>query len=60
MPIPKTIEELDEIKEECMKMVNKRAAVSGLISVVPMPGVDVVADVKLLRNSWKKSVRNSD
>jgi uncharacterized protein (DUF697 family) len=54
MSIPKTIEELDEIKEECMKMVNKRATVSGLITVVPIPGVDVLADVRLLRDLMEK------
>jgi hypothetical protein len=33
---------------------NRRATVSGLISVVPMPGVDVVADVRLLRDLMEK------
>jgi uncharacterized protein (DUF697 family) len=54
MSIPKTIEELDEIKEECMKLVNKQATVSGLITVVPILGVDVLADVRLLRDLMEK------
>src|SRR5690348_11564205 len=54
MPIPKTIVELDDIKEECIKMVNKRATVSGLITVVPIPVVDVVADIKLLQDLMEK------
>jgi uncharacterized protein (DUF697 family) len=35
-------------------MVNKRAAASGLISAVPIPGVDVAADVGMLLDLMKK------
>jgi uncharacterized protein (DUF697 family) len=43
--IPQTISELDRIREECKSMVNKRASASA--AVVPVPGVDVGADVAI-------------
>jgi uncharacterized protein (DUF697 family) len=46
--IPKTISELDSIKEECKSMVNKRASASAAAAVVPVPGVDVGADVAIM------------
>jgi uncharacterized protein (DUF697 family) len=46
--IPKSISELDRIKEECKSMVNKRASASAAAAVVPVPGVDVGADVAIM------------
>ncbi|MCM3116306.1 hypothetical protein M3610_13455 [Neobacillus sp. MER 74] len=46
--IPKTISELDRIREECKSMVNKRASASAAAAVVPVPGVDVGADVAIM------------
>jgi len=46
--IPTNTRELEEIKEQCMKMVNKRSAASAAAAVVPLPGVDVGADVVIM------------
>lgn len=46
--IPKTIEELDRIREECKSMVNKRASASALAAAVPVPGIDMGADVAIM------------
>jgi uncharacterized protein (DUF697 family) len=46
--IPTTIRELDLIKEECKSMVNKRATASAAAAVVPLPGVDIGADVTIM------------
>ncbi|KKB41497.1 hypothetical protein [Bacillus thermotolerans] len=49
MGLPTTIEELNHIKEECEKMVSKRASASALAAAVPILGTDVAADVALMR-----------
>lgn len=46
--IPTTISELDRIKEECKSIVNKRASASAAAAVVPIPGLDVGADVTIM------------
>lgn len=46
--IPKTIEELDEIRTECKQLVNKRASASAAAAVIPVPGVDVTADISIM------------
>jgi uncharacterized protein (DUF697 family) len=46
--LPLTLEELDAIRAECRAMVTSRAALSAGAAVLPLPGVDVGADVLLL------------
>ncbi|GAB1304011.1 hypothetical protein [Bacillus altitudinis] len=46
--IPSSIEELNKIKKSCLKMVNKRATVSGVAGAIPVPGVDVSTDVAIM------------
>lgn len=43
-----SLSELDAIRTECRRMVTKRAAISAGVSVVPVPGADLIADVGLL------------
>ncbi len=43
-----TIEELDKTREECRKLISRRALLSAAAAVVPIPGVDVGADVAIL------------
>jgi uncharacterized protein (DUF697 family) len=43
-----TLEELEEIKKDCRKMVTRRAAASGGAAIVPVPGSDFFADVSML------------
>ncbi len=47
--LPSTIEELDSVKKECLRMSHKRAFLSAAASVVPLPLTDVAADVLLKR-----------
>lgn len=46
---PHTLAELDAIRDTCRRMVTKRAAMSAGASVVPVPGMDLVADVGILK-----------
>ncbi|WEG13286.1 hypothetical protein PU629_02670 [Pullulanibacillus sp. KACC 23026] len=54
MSFPASIEELDRIKRACISMVNKRAAASGAISAIPLPGVDIASDFGILMNLTNK------
>lgn len=40
--------DLDRIRDECRALVTKRALVSAGTAVVPIPGIDLVADVGIL------------
>lgn len=46
--LPANARRLEEVREECRKMVLRRAATSAGFSVIPIPGIDIVADVGLL------------
>lgn len=46
--LPQTREELDRIRSACKTMVRKRAAASAGGTLVPVPGLDIAADVGLL------------
>ena len=46
--IPTSMSELERIKEECKTMVNKRATASAAAAVVPVPGLDVGADITIM------------
>ena len=46
MYFPKTIEELEQVRAECLRLVNKRSLLSGAAAVVPLPGADISADNK--------------
>ena len=48
MYMPKTIEELNQVRDECQSMVTKRAGVSGITAIIPIPGADVAADIGML------------
>ena len=43
-----TIEDLDRIRDECRATVTKRSLVSAGTAVVPIPGIDLIADVGIL------------
>ncbi|HEX7000198.1 MAG TPA: hypothetical protein VF164_00725 [Trueperaceae bacterium] len=45
--LPTTLAQLDAVRRECRALVNRSASLSGLAAVVPLPGVDVGADVTL-------------
>ncbi|MGL6040856.1 MAG: DUF697 domain-containing protein [Deefgea sp.] len=44
-----TLAEIEQIRTECRALVAKRAMVSGALAVVPIPGVDVAADVAIMK-----------
>jgi len=46
--LPTTIEELDAVRDECKKMVTKRAGLSAGAAVIPILGLDLGADMSLL------------
>mgnify|MGYP006356554527 FL=1 len=46
--LPQTLEELNAIRNECKAMVTRRAGLSAGAVVIPIPGVDIGADVSLL------------
>ena len=46
--LPKTLDELDRVRASCKTMVRRRAATSGGMSLIPIPGVDIAGDVGLL------------
>ena len=46
--LPKSLEQLDLIRAFCRTMVKKRALASSGAVLVPVPGVDIAADVAML------------
>lgn len=46
--LPQTLEQLDALRDECKAMVTKRAGLSAGAAVLPIPGLDLGADVSLL------------
>jgi uncharacterized protein (DUF697 family) len=43
-----TVAELDRVREDCRQLVTKRAMTAAATSMVPIPGLDLIADVGLL------------
>lgn len=48
MYFPKTLEELEQIKKDSLQLVNKRAMLSGAAAAIPVPGVDISADITIM------------
>ncbi len=46
--LPATVEELDRVRKACHGLVRRRAATSGGLALVPLPGVDFAGDVAIL------------
>ena len=46
--LPKTLVELDSLRDECKSMVTTRASLSAGAAIVPIPVADIGADVALL------------
>ena len=46
--LPRDAKRLEQVRAECRKMVLSRAATSAGVSVIPLPGLDIAADVGLL------------
>lgn len=46
--MPRSVAELDKRRAACKAMVRRRAAASGGMSLIPIPGVDIAGDVGVL------------
>jgi hypothetical protein len=46
--LPASVAELDKVRASCKAMVKRRAATSGGMSLIPIPGVDIAGDVAML------------
>lgn len=46
--LPKTIEELNVIRDNCRSIVTRRSGLSAVASAIPIPGVDIGTDITLL------------
>ena len=46
--LPHSLEQLDALRDECKSLVTKRAGLSAGAAVLPIPGLDLGADVSLL------------
>jgi len=45
--LPSSSGEIAEVRERCRRLVRRRAVVAAGVSAVPIPGVDIVSDLKL-------------
>ncbi|MEO5932712.1 MAG: hypothetical protein ABIQ08_04055, partial [Duganella sp.] len=45
--VPGTVRDIDAVRERCRKLVRRRAMVSAGVAAVPIPGLDVVSDLRL-------------
>ncbi|GGY25846.1 hypothetical protein [Pseudoduganella albidiflava] len=45
--LPYSSDNIAEVRERCRRLVRRRAALAAGVSAVPIPGVDIVSDVKL-------------
>ncbi|MDP1735127.1 MAG: hypothetical protein Q8L44_12290 [Sulfuritalea sp.] len=48
LALPNSMAELDKVRASCKAMVKRRAATSGGMSLIPIPGVDIAGDVAML------------
>ena len=46
--LPKSVTELEKVRASCKRMVRRRAATSGGMTLIPIPGVDIAGDVGIL------------
>lgn len=46
--------ELERVRQECRRLVTNRALAAAATSVVPIPGLDIAADIGLLTNLLKQ------
>jgi hypothetical protein len=45
--LPSSSKEIEETRQRCRRLVRRRAAVSAGVAAVPIPGMDVAADLRL-------------
>lgn len=45
--LPYSSDNIAEVRERCRRLVRRRAALAAGVSAVPIPGIDIVSDLKL-------------
>lgn len=45
--VPSSTRDIDAVRERCRQLVRKRAMVSAGVAAVPIPGLDVISDMRL-------------
>lgn len=45
--LPSSATDIAEVRERCRRLVRRRAALSAGVAAVPIPGLDIVSDMKL-------------
>ena len=45
--LPSSPAEIAEVRDRCRRLVRRRAALSAGVSAIPIPGIDIVSDMKL-------------
>nr|WP_308700799.1 hypothetical protein [Pseudoduganella umbonata] len=45
--LPYSSDNIAEVRERCRRLVRRRAALAAGVSAVPIPGIDIVSDMKL-------------
>lgn len=48
MYFPQTLEQLETIRKDSLRLVNKWSAISGAAAIVPLPGIDISADIAIM------------
>jgi len=46
--LPSSLEDVDIIRKKCRQLVMRRAAVSAVVSALPIPGLDIATDLTFL------------
>ncbi|WP_295994240.1 hypothetical protein [Rugamonas sp.] len=45
--IPASARDIEQLRERCRRLVRRRAALSASVSALPVPGLDIVSDIRL-------------
>lgn len=46
--LPQTPAQLEDIRQDCRRLLHKRAALSAAAAVIPLPGADISADIAIM------------
>ena len=46
--LPQTLDQLEAIRQDCRRLLHKRAALSAAAAVIPLPGADISADIAIM------------
>ena len=46
--LPQTPEQLEAVRQDCRRLLHKRAALSAAAAIIPLPGADISADIAIM------------